>query len=656
MFQTHLVAQTQDIITTIVSEILEDQQNRSDIPLNGEELFNDLYTLSNTPIELNSAQKETLEQIPFLSDIQIENILYYVYASGPMLSLYELKAIPELNEKTIRWLLPFITISGSNIEKHAKKLYVRHEVLMRYAQSTEMAKGFRNGNENTYLGDKNAVLFKVDGFISKGISYHFLAEKDRGEQSYTDFKGGSFQYQGKGVLKKIILGDFKIRTGQGILSWSGNIIGKSMDPDLVRRKGEVLSMYKSSMEYGFYRGGAVHLQKDAMKLTLWGSKLAADALVDSTSNGNIIRSINTSGYHNTPTTLSKKNNIHLVSAGTNLQINTKWIKPGFTYMYKQLSLPFQPNKDLSYTHIGKTNAWHQYSMDVFSSIKNVHLWGEAALQSDGNFAGIFGTTLYPADALKATLLYRNYAPGFYSFFGHAFGETGSPRNEKGLFLGLKLNPIPKLTVSTSFDIYTFPWVKYQQKFISEGFESFARINYSINRNTAFYVQLRYEKREKTVSETGLPLKAIRNEERSGIRAHFKAFLGDGLEINSRIEMSFHQLNAFSSGVLLLQDVTYKPPQSKLSGNLRFAWFNTDNYDARIYAYEKDVLYAFSVPPHYGKGVRYYLNLKYRPLKRLEFWLRFARLQYFDRDKIGSGLTEINSSHKTDMKLQMRLKF
>lgn len=650
------MTQVQNVLTTIVSEILEEQQNLSETPLNGEELYNDLATVVMQPLDINSASKETLEKLPFLSDYQIENILYYVYTSGPLLSLYELKAIPGMHEKTIQWLVPFIALGVGNNAHRNQKWHVNHEFLARYIQTAEVSKGFQVDSANVYLGDRNAVLLKLDGSTTKGISYHILAEKDKGEKAYTDFIGGSAEYVGSGILSKVIIGDYKIRTGQGLISWSGNILGKSMEPDLVRRRGEVLSMYKSSMEYGFYRGAAINLRRKHIECTIWGSKLGADASIDSTATGLVVRSINTTGYHNTRTTLLKKNNVNISSAGTNIKYNSKWIRPGFTFMHNRLSLPFHPTNDLSYTHIRKTDTWQQYSTDFFSSIKKMHFWGEAALQSGAKFAGIFGTTLYPGDALQASLVYRNYSPGFYTFYGHAFGETGLPRNEKGIFLGLKLVPLAKLTISTSFDIYAFPWLKYQQSFVAEGFESFARINYSVNRYSNFYVQLRYEKRDKLLTVENNPMKAIKAEERSGIRGNFKTLLGQGWEMNSRMEVSYHRLSTFSKGLLLSQDLSYNPPNPVFSGNFRFAWFSTTNYDARIYAYENDVLYAFSIPAYYGEGIRTYINLKFKPIKYMEFWIRMARMHYFDKNTIGSGLDEISSPHKTEIKLQARIKF
>lgn len=649
-------AQNNPTLTDIVSEILEEQQNFADLPINGEELYNDLVTLAQSPIDLNSAKKEDLERLPFLTDFQVENILYYTYTSGAILSLYELKAVPGLSDKTIKWLLPFIRIGSSEQITSTRKTYIRNQFLVRYNYMPELPKGYGADSGNVYLGNRNALQMRLDGEISNKMTYHLLTEKDRGEQRITDFIGGSAQYKGSGTISRIIVGDYKIRSGQGLLSWSGSILGKSMEPDLVRKKGEVLSMYKSSMEFGFFRGGAVQLKPGKVQATFWGSKLAADATIDSIESGKVIRSIRTTGHHNTQTSLDKKNNIALVSAGGNVQFNNKWFRPGFTYLYNRLNLPFQPGNDLSYQHLQASNEWHQYSMDFFSSLKNMHFWGEIAYQSDHHFAGIGGLTLYPADALQATLIYRSYSPGFYSFYGNALGESGTPRNEKGLFLGMKIIPFAKFTIATSVDIYTFPWLKYQQQFVSDGIEAFLRLSYAQNSASHYYLQLRYEKREKTKTLENNPLSSILMEEKAGIRLNYQYTLGGGWEMNSRIESSFYNLQQFSKGILLLQDVMYKPPNSPWSGNVRFAWFQTDDYDARIYAYENDVLYAFSVPSYSGKGIRTYLNVKYSPLKWMDCWLRLARLLYFDREIVGSGLDEIAANHRSEIKLQVRAKF
>jgi hypothetical protein len=98
------------------------------------------------------------------------------------------------------------------------------------------------------------------------------------------------------------------------------------------------------------------------------------------------------------------------------------------------------------------------------------------------------------------------------------------------------------------------------------------------------------------------------------------------------------------------------PSSKLKGNIRLQYFETGSYDSRIYAYESDVLYSFSIPALFGKGYRTYLNLQYNARKHVSFWVRLAQTVYRGRDRIGSGLDEINGTRKTDVKAQIQYRF
>jgi len=86
-----------------------------------------------------------------------------------------------------------------------------------------------------------------------------------------------------------------------------------------------------------------------------------------------------------------------------------------------------------------------------------------------------------------------------------------------------------------------------------------------------------------------------------------------------------------------------------------AIFDTDNNDARIYAYENDLLGVFSIPSYFYKGIRTYIMLKY-DVGNLDFWLRWDIFSYANRDTISSGLEEIQGSEKTTIKLQLKWRF
>jgi hypothetical protein len=94
----------------------------------------------------------------------------------------------------------------------------------------------------------------------------------------------------------------------------------------------------------------------------------------------------------------------------------------------------------------------------------------------------------------------------------------------------------------------------------------------------------------------------------------------------------------------------------MSGVLRLQYFETDSYDSRIYAYENDVLYSYSIPPFSDKGFRYYVTFNYDLTKKISFWLRWAQTIYKDRKTVGSGLDEILGNKRSDLKIQARYVF
>ena len=69
-----------------------------------EEQYENLSELAEHPFNINTVTKEELEQLPFLSDKMVENILYYVYKYGPLVSLNELWGVEGMDKQTQMFL------------------------------------------------------------------------------------------------------------------------------------------------------------------------------------------------------------------------------------------------------------------------------------------------------------------------------------------------------------------------------------------------------------------------------------------------------------------------------------------------------------------------------------------------------------------------
>ena len=90
--------------------------------------------------------------------------------------------------------------------------------------------------------------------------------------------------------------------------------------------------------------------------------------------------------------------------------------------------------------------------------------------------------------------------------------------------------------------------------------------------------------------------------------------------------------------------------------MRLSYFETGGYNSRLYAYESDVLYYFSIPVLYDKGYRYYFNINYDFSRKLSVWAKWAQTIYKDKTVIGSGLDEITGNRKSEARIELLYKF
>ena len=86
------------------------------------------------------------------------------------------------------------------------------------------------------------------------------------------------------------------------------------------------------------------------------------------------------------------------------------------------------------------------------------------------------------------------------------------------------------------------------------------------------------------------------------------------------------------------------------------YFHTDDYNSRVYTYERGVLYTFSFPMFAGEGIHYAFNVRWDASGSLMLMAKLATTNYFDRSRIGSSYQQINQSSRTDLEMQVRWKF
>ena len=190
----------QDAVTTtelLIADIFEQYTAENEEVIDYDSFFEDLMFCAQNPVNLNQATREQLEKLPFLSDIQIENILSYVYESGSMQTIYELQLVEGLDMTDIRRMLPFVNV-GEAIDQTRKFYwrdllkYGKNELFLRLDKELETKEGYQflpdedpnsiESNSKNYLGNDLYQSLRYKFHFKDGIQFGFTAEKDAGEQ------------------------------------------------------------------------------------------------------------------------------------------------------------------------------------------------------------------------------------------------------------------------------------------------------------------------------------------------------------------------------------------------------------------------------------------------------------------------------------------
>jgi hypothetical protein len=662
------VSETTQTIESLIEEIAE----TSDEDLDYTSLFDDLFYFSQNPLNLNSAKRETLEKLKFLSDIQIEEILKYRYKTQGFKTIYELQLLNGFETKDIERILSFVKVEEVDKTEFPdlKRVfkYGKQTIFLRTQFFTQQQKGFDPLYEgDKYLGDKYKYYTKYQFDYKRTIQFGFLAEKDPGEQFFEGTQKYGFDYYSAhlfikniGKIKSIALGDYKANFGQGLIIWSGLSTSKSSYVNDIRKSDDGLSKYSSSDENLFLRGAGTTLRFGDIDVSVFFSYKNIDANLnseDTIADEQMATSFQITGLHRTLAENEDRKAVSEMLYGSNIKLRKNNFNLGATFLQYMFGATLNKNPQTYNQFYFNGSSNFNTSIDYNFTYQNFYFFGEEAMSQNGGFALLNGVTVSLASQISISALHRNYQRDYQAYYSAGFGESSGTANEKGLYLGAEINPYKSLKISAYFDSYSFPWLKFGTNAPSFGADYFVQADYSINRFLTMYARYKTETKSENTSLDVLGIKPVVPYTKTQFRYNINYKISSTLSLKNRIELSKYSKegNITETGFLMFQDISYKHQTLPFTLDFRFAIFDA-TYNARIYAYETDILYGYSIPAFSGKGIRTYLTLKYTIIPdKIDFWARVAIFSYADTDVLGSGLTEIQGSNKTEVKFQIRIK-
>lgn len=648
-FET-LVDEEDGNIEELEEQLVEEQENREIV----------------SRLNLNQLSPSSAFEILKLTDYQYYQLQAYICDYGELASIYELTSIKGFSIEDLRRLEPYVETHITPKKNHFFKNFFKkskHSLLVRYAQVLEKQAGYDTLLEKHYLGSPQRMAFKYQFNSQNKFILSLSGEKDAGEQFFKgtqkqgfDFYSGHLCLKDFGILKKAVIGDFKLDFGQGLVVGSALMSGKGAGVGSVRRFAGNVRPVAPLNEGNALRGAAVELGNYHYSGTVFAGyrhydgtpTLSADSIL--TFDG----SLSNTGYHRTQSEWEKKNGIRSWVCGVDFNYRGRIFKVGARAVHTQLScvkLPSdKPYQKYCFSGCGISNLGIDYQL----ILKKTLLFGEAAVSGNGGWAALQGIRFDLAPGASFAALAHYYDTRYIALQGSGFGAASG---EWGFYLTSQVIINARCELNSYYDYCRSPWLKYRTDAPSNTILAGLNLAISAARNTKINLVYQYKKKEKNQLTEQL-VNGLIPFHTSRIRVNCTEQFFDFLKLKSEADIIINHsktINYNKFGFLIFQDVSISIKKIGLGLDARIAYFDTDSYEERIYAYENDLYYCFTINSHYGKGCRTYLLLKYN-YKFIHFWIRIAQSYYFDRMVISSGLEEIDRPHKTELKMQLMFKF
>ena len=644
----------------------EGEIDNGDEVMNGGFLIEDFSSFLEQALDINSADYSDLSALPLLSKEQIDNLLLHRKTYGPFRDMEELQVVPDFDSVTIRLISDYLEVTPGNSWKSFNSIDRKHStnIFIRSGRILEKSDGYKRPDPDTephYHGDPYSVYMGLRHRYLDKLSFGILGEKDPGESLFREGQKKGFDFYSAHLslninhrFRQVIIGDYQVHFGQGLCFSSNALGGKSSDVLLVEKNAKTIRPNFSANESVFLRGLACEAEFGQYRLTGFYSSRKLDA--NENKDGELT-SLYTTGLHRNEKEQRKKNRLLSNITGVDAGINTRYFRPGVSFVRQELSRPLVGKTDLYNVFIPTDRILYSMAFHYNFDVRNMHFFGETARAGSNGNAMISGVIFNPDPRIHLTISYRNYSKNYTTAYSSSFSENSTPANEKGLFTALKFRFNRRLNFSFYIDYFRFPWLKFQVDAPSWGMDRFSEINLSFSKKTQLSFRLRCKEKQQNLPSENTKITTIALTSKFQFRSQFTCQITEDIRLRSRWEfVTVRSGNQPEKGYLSFQEIKFKRKKTPIALVLRFTFFETEDYSSRIYAYEQDVPGTYTIPAHYGHGSRVMILTSYKVNRHLQFYVKFAQSIYEEQKDIGTSWDRINGQVKSELKLLCKMDF
>lgn len=589
------------------------------------ERLEELFSTDIRPVHINSATIAVLMEIPAMTTAFAEAIVAFRDTVGQYLSVYELLSVPGIGKQYLKIIAPWLTFAPMPDKR------LSQTVSFRIAEKVFLPPVEDKGSR-TPLGSPHKVVFRYKA-DHHGWFAGVKAEKDAGEPFGGPVRPEGFDFYSayagirtSGLVRQLILGDYRVSLGHGLLCNQSFSAGSDASFLYQPHDQRTIRPHTSMDEYLFFRGVAARLHYKPVRLTLFASAKKTDGNITEYDSVNqkviAVSSIQKSGIHATTAEIEDRRAVGEYSAGASLKFQKKHLLAGINLLSICYDAEIRPSPTFANRYKFSGNKISGASFDLAWNSRRAGFSMEVAVT--GHLPAMNGVIVLKAnDNTSLWLSTRYYSPGYFSPYANSISRASFPSSETGTNMVIIYSPSYGTRFRVKSDVYRLLATASAPVTGRRGRILLAEATHA-GRKHKILLRASHE----TQSELKIILPS--NEKAPemnpvitslNIRGEMGVFLTESLYIRTRADYRVKSNLENREGWLMFADADYRFKRPSVRITLRQALYRIEHYDLRIYSREHDALWAYSMAMQYGTGMRSYVMLTYKHKQKLQFWIK-----------------------------------
>lgn len=576
--------------------------------------MNRIEALYLSPLDINSVQQDILSGIPLLTPYQTYHLIHYRLNHGGFRSLYDLKMVEGWDEETLKWALPLFQCRNEATTALGKQVKTG---LLQGRTHLALNSSYQLGTSSQdYIGPPLGTALRFQYQSKAGLSMALGVEQDRYEPWYYDGRKGFDAYLGHialsntGVVKRLILGDYRIGWGEGL------VIAQGYQPRRLSLGGGQTRGIRPMMglaEGGRMRGIASDFDLGSLRLALFASHRRMDGNIDEEG---VITALSDAGLHRTERELKYRHRVAMQTMGAQLIYQTPRLELalqgiGYGWAGDYLKHATGASHIMALDSIGRHGAL-SVSYRYVSPLGRLQLSGELARSPLGSYA-LAQSIGYKSSKWGELRMVARIIPDLYwSYYGQTYSHYARSNDELGIGLYYELRDLaPRLSFALGADLY-HPYRALGSKGHNEGLRLFNEWHYHTSQTSNLTARLSWYQEQGSPNKLRL---ALQHRKELGV-----------WHLQSKLSASYIDTDWGWAGQLRL---SYKPKRGNFSADVSAIYHNVEQWSGRFNYFEPRLSYEYGSLLLYQRGYRFSAVGNYKLNNRLRLG---AKLNYAQNDR------------------------